>query len=54
MGTCLGCGSPVESHCNMCEACARAIEHEEEIQREERARWEREQMDEHFRKYPHG
>lgn len=59
LGECQGCGCEVSSHCNMCDECARAIEYEEDMAREqferdERERWEREQMEEHFRKHPHG
>ena len=43
----------------MCDDCARAIEYEDDMRREaheaeQREQWERREMDEHFRKHPHG
>ncbi len=47
----------------MCDDCARAIEYEEDMQREaheaeqhelERREWENREMEDHYRKYPNG
>ena len=56
---CFKCGCVVPSSSNVCAECVRALEYEEEMEREEherqeRERLEREEMDEHFRRHPHG
>ena len=43
----------------MCDDCARAIEYEDDMKRQEyeyrqREEWENREMEEHYRKHPHG
>lgn len=50
---CFMCGTDVPSHSNVCEDCEREIQEQERMQ-EDRERWEREQMEDHYRRHPHG